>query len=103
AVDRAVGKLEHELHKRKTELGRRVGAPAPDEVVASLPEDAAASAPRIVKTKQFAMATMDADEASLQMDLLGHDFYVFTNDRTGRTAVVHRREDGDVGLIDQVD
>ncbi|HMQ28951.1 MAG TPA: ribosome-associated translation inhibitor RaiA [Acidimicrobiales bacterium] len=103
AVDRAVAKLEHQLHKLKTKLGRRAGAPAADEVVASLPEDAAASAPRIVKTKQFAITTMDADEASLQMDLLGHDFYVFTNDRTGRAAVVYRREDGDVGLIDQVD
>lgn len=103
AVDRAVEKLEHQLHKLKTKLARRAGAPDADAVVASLPEDAAPSVPRIVKTKQFAMTTMDAEEASLQMDLLGHDFYVFTHDRTGRTAVVYRREDGDVGLIDQVD
>lgn len=103
AVDRAVAKLEHQLHKLKTKLARRAGSPDAAAVVASLPEDAAPSVPRIVKTKQFAMATMDAEEASLQMDLLGHDFFVFTHDRTGRTAVVYRREDGDVGLIDQVD
>ena len=103
AVDRAVEKLEHQLHKLKTKLGRRAAEPGDDQIVTSLPDDAAASAPRIVKTKQFAMATMDAEEASLQMDLLGHDFFVFTHDRTGRTAVVYRREDGDVGLIDQVD
>ncbi len=103
AVDRAVEKLEHQLHKLKTKLGRRAAGPADDQIVTSLPDDAAASAPRIVKTKQFAMSTMDADEAMLQMDLLGHDFYVFTNDHTGRAAVVYRREDGDVGLIDQAD
>ncbi|MBL8777944.1 MAG: ribosome-associated translation inhibitor RaiA [Acidimicrobiales bacterium] len=103
AVDRAVEKLEHQLHKLKTKLGRRAASPGDDQIVTSLPDDAAASAPRIVKTKQFAMSTMDADEALLQMDLLGHDFYVFTNDRTGRAAVVYRREDGDVGLIDQAD
>lgn len=103
AVDRAVEKLEHQLHKLKTKLGRRAAEPGDDQIVTSLPDDAAASAPRIVKTKQFAMSTMDAEEALLQMDLLGHDFYVFTNDRTGRAAVVYRREDGDVGLIDQVD
>lgn len=103
AVDRAVEKLEHQLHKLKTKLNRRAGGPDHDEIVTALPDDAAASAPRIVKTKQFAMSTMDAEEASVQMDLLGHDFYVFTHVVTGRTAVVYRREDGDVGLIDQAD
>ena len=103
AIDRAVEKLEHQLHKLKTKLNRRTGSPDPDEIVTALPDDAAASAPRIVKTKQFAMSTMDAEEASVQMDLLGHDFYVFTNNSTGRAAVVYRREDGDVGLIDQAD
>ncbi|MCB1016792.1 MAG: ribosome-associated translation inhibitor RaiA [Acidimicrobiales bacterium] len=103
ALDRAVEKLEHQLHKLKTKLGRRTSGPGNDQFVATLPDDAAASAPRIVKTKQFAMSTMDAEDALLQMDLLGHDFFVFTNDRTGRAAVVYRREDGDVGLIDQVD
>lgn len=103
AVDRAVEKLEHQLHKLKTKLNRRAGSPDLDEIVTALPDDAAASAPRIVKTKQFAIDVMDAEEASVKMDLLGHDFYVFTNEGTGRAAVVYRREDGDVGLIDQAD
>src|SRR5687767_11422032 len=54
AIDRAVEKLEHQLHKLKTKLNRRTGSPDPDEIVTALPDDAAASAPRIVKTKQFA-------------------------------------------------
>ena len=43
---------------------------------------------------------MEPDAAALQMDLLDHDFYLFTNKVTGRNAVVYRREAGDVGLID---
>ena len=55
---------------------------------------------RIVKTKRFDMKPMTPEEAALQMDLLGHDFYFFNNAETGRTAVVYRRSEGDVGLID---
>ena len=43
---------------------------------------------------------MTPEEAALQMDMLGHDFYFFTNADTGVAAVVYRRNDGDVGLID---
>ena len=57
-------------------------------------------APRIVKTKRFEIKPMTPEEASLQMDLLGHDFYFFTNSETERAAVVYRRSDGYVGLID---
>jgi putative sigma-54 modulation protein len=56
---------------------------------------------RIVKTKQFAMKPMTPEEAALQMDLVGHDFFFFTNSDTDRAAVVYRRDDGDVGLIDE--
>jgi putative sigma-54 modulation protein len=55
---------------------------------------------RIVKTKQFAMKPMTPEEAALQMDLLGHDFYFFSNAETSRAAVVYRRGDGFIGLID---
>jgi putative sigma-54 modulation protein len=44
---------------------------------------------------------MPPEEAAQQMDLLGHDFFFFTNSRTDRAAVVYRRSDGDVGLIDE--
>jgi len=52
------------------------------------------------KTKTFDLDVVEPDAAALQMDLLDHDFYLFTNKLTGRNAVVYRREDGDVGLID---
>jgi putative sigma-54 modulation protein len=55
---------------------------------------------RIVKTKQFTVSTMCPDDAALQMDLLQHDFFLFTNTDTGAVAVLYRRDDGHLGLID---
>jgi putative sigma-54 modulation protein len=55
---------------------------------------------RIVKTKEFTIKPMSADEAVLQMDLLGHDFFLFTNSDSGRAAVIYRRNDGNFGLIE---
>jgi putative sigma-54 modulation protein len=55
---------------------------------------------RIVKTKQFALKPMSVHEATLQLELVGHDFFVFTNAETNRTNVVYRRKDGHYGLIE---
>lgn len=118
AVDRAVEKLEQQLYRLKTKLkgkprrGARV-QPPPDALV-PVPEasdgDGAGSgadgettydAPRVVKVKRFAMMPMTPEEAAVRMDLINHGFFMFTNVDTHRTAVVYRREDGDVGLIDE--
>jgi putative sigma-54 modulation protein len=56
--------------------------------------------PRIVKTKRFAIKPMLPDEAVLQMNLLGHDFFVFTNAESNQANVVYRRKDGNYGLIE---
>ncbi len=55
---------------------------------------------RIVRSKQFQMKPMSAEEAALQMDLLDHTFYVFTSADTGDINVVYRRRDGNYGLIE---
>ena len=55
---------------------------------------------RIVKTKQFALKPMSVNEATLQMELVGHGFFVFTNAESNRTNVVYRRNDGHYGLIE---
>ncbi len=119
AVDKAVAKLEHQLSKLKTKLARqRRGSgrdPTPPADGALLPDDMAAVAaseaqevapegqgpPRIVKVKRFATMGLTADEAAQRMDLMGHGFFFFTNLDTGRAAVVYRRDDGDIGLIDE--
>lgn len=119
AVDLCIEKLEQQLHRLKGKLdGRHHGGPkagkhhAPGlgriDVEPALSNGAAATAvmepdenvARIVKTKQFVMTPMSPDDAALQMDLLQHDFFLFTNADTGRAAVVYRRDDGHVGLID---
>jgi putative sigma-54 modulation protein len=117
AVDRVVDKLEHRMEKLK---GKLVGRSHPrrghnghnghsglngdagavldgDETDDAAPWDLGA---RIVKTKQFDIKPMTPEEAALQMELLGHDFFFFTNAETDRAAVVYRRADSNIGLID---
>lgn len=120
AIDMAYDKLEHQLHKLKTKLQNRhhgapkarsqagamgaVVAPEPEELGDLLVDDEVeGDGPKIVKSKRFAMFPMTAEEAAQRMDLIGHGFFFFTNAETSRAAVVYRREDGNVGLIDEAD
>ena len=113
AVDRAVEKLEHQIHKLKTKLHRRnhprraasVDSRSSPNALDSdnLESDEREQQIRIVKTKRFLMKPMPPEEAAQHMDLLGHGFFFFTNAETSRAAVVYRRSDGDVGLIDEAD
>lgn len=106
AIDRAAEKLEHQLHKLKTKMHRHEGAgessirldePLPISGDEPADED---NESKIVKKKQFVIDPITPDEAVLQMELLGHDFFLFTNAETNKSAVVYLRDDGDVGLID---
>ncbi len=54
----------------------------------------------IVRTKQFDLKPMDQEEAVLQMNMLGHDFYVFTDAESNGTNIVYKRKDGKYGLIE---
>ena len=56
--------------------------------------------PKIVKTKQFAVKPMSAEEAAAQLDLVGHDFFVFRNAESDEVNVIYRRRDGGYGLIE---
>jgi len=109
AVDRAVEKLEHRAQRLKGRLKARTTHNRRDASVDSTPDRASAhgavdhadeSHARIVKSKQFAIKPMTPEEAALQMELLGHDFFLFTNADTHKAAVVYRRSDGYIGLID---
>ena len=57
---------------------------------------------KIVRTKRFATKPMSAEEAILQMNLLGHQFYIFSNAETGESNVVYKRKSGDYGLIELI-
>ena len=54
----------------------------------------------IIRSKQFSLKPMDSEEAVLQMDLLGHDFFIFTDRETDGTSIVYKRKDGKYGLIE---
>ena len=100
-------KVEHQVKRLKD---KRVARTHPKrvrtqrvEVPAFDDEEEDQSGPqtaRIVKTKEFTIKPMTAEEAVLQMDLLGHDFFLFTSSETGRAAVIYRRNDGNFGLIE---
>jgi len=107
ALDLAVDKIGHQVarikekrvsrsHPRKRNGANGNGSAADGE----LEDDDDDSDAVIVRTKQFTAKPMDPGEAALQLQLLGHDFYLFTNSETGRAAVLYRRHDGDLGLIE---
>jgi putative sigma-54 modulation protein len=105
ALDRAVAKLEHQLHKLKTKLNRRnhggVKAAARNGRAETPTGEVDVADEQVVKVKRFVLTPMAPSDAALQMELLGHGFYYFANAETGRPAVLYRRDDGTVGLIEE--
>jgi putative sigma-54 modulation protein len=107
SIDLVFEKLERQVKKYRGKLVKHQGPdmasfaaegftlPAETEEVEEEP-----AMPRIVKTKQFMVKPMTPEEAALQLELVGHDFFVFTNSETNETAVVYRRRDGNYGLIE---
>ncbi|WP_320967811.1 ribosome hibernation-promoting factor, HPF/YfiA family [Hungatella hathewayi] len=92
--------LERQLKKYKNKLiDKKQSAPSFSE--AFLQEDASAEEEiKIVKSKKFAVKPMDPEEACVQMELLGHNFYVFLNADTEEVNVVYKRKGGTYGLIE---
>jgi putative sigma-54 modulation protein len=98
-------KVEHQVKRLKDKRVARVHPRRirSERVELPLEEDEEQEEPqpaRIVKTKEFTIKPMSAEEALLQMDLLGHDFFLFMSSETGRAAVIYRRNDGNFGLIE---
>jgi len=101
AIDRAVEVLEKQLKRFKGRLmGKRHTAlgPAPAPLEAEEAEEP--FTPEIVRVKRFEMKPMTPEDAALQMEALGHAFFVFENSDTGEINVIYRRKDGHYGLIE---
>jgi putative sigma-54 modulation protein len=91
------GKLtSHNAHVR----GSLPPEPAELEMALAMEEEEEEAGPQIVKTKQFGIKPMAPEEAALQMELIGHDFFVFRNAESNDTNVLYRRRDGNYGLIE---
>jgi|SRR5690625_1826193 len=104
AVDLVVDKLERQIRKYKTKVNRKFRQKgAPKHIFAELENESQKKEDEeieIVRTKRFNLKPMDSEEAILQMDMLGHAFFVFTNAETDATNVVYKRKDGKYGLIE---
>lgn len=100
SIDNVVEKLERQIRKHKTKLEKRMHESALRFSDITPLEPETDNEPKIVRTKKFAFKPMDAEEAVLQMDLLGHNFFVFMNSDTNEVNVVYKRKDGNYGLIE---
>ncbi len=117
SIDSVVNKLERQIRKHKTKLNRKFRQNdenlkaffVEDPIVASLAVDEDEDVEvevetdeyEIVRNKRFLLKPMDVEEAILQMNLIGHTFFVFSNVNTQQVNVVYRRDDGKYGLIEQ--
>jgi putative sigma-54 modulation protein len=108
SIDLVIEKLERQIRKHKTKISRQIrdtnvrelAKPSvPAIQVVNADEDEDDDLP-IVRTKRFNLKPMDAEEAVLQMDMLGHNFFVFANAQNNQVNVVYKRKDGKYGLIE---
>lgn len=99
AIDRAVDALESQIRKHKTKLQKRYKTNETIRFENIETPDVEEEGPKIVRIKRFGLKPMLAEEAVLQMDLLGHNFFVFLEGETNTVQVVYKRKDGNYGLI----
>ncbi len=106
SVDLVTDKLERQIRKFKTKINRKSREKGFPEFTAA-PVEAADGAEEtdapdltVVRTKRVSLKPMDSQEAILQMDMLGHNFFIFEDAETNGTSIVYRRRDGRYGLIE---
>jgi putative sigma-54 modulation protein len=99
SIDALVDKLERQVIRYRDKRRRRPGREDGGQPMDATPA-AEEPARNIVKVKQFAVKPMTPEEAVLQLELIGHDFFVFQNAETGELNVVYRRRDGNYGHIE---
>ena len=104
ALDKGIDILERQMKKLRTRLGRdlRKKPVAQEEPAEAAPEVEAVeeTEEKVIRVKRYAAKPMTVEDAILEMDLLGHSFYMFNNQESGMIATVYRRKDGGCGLIE---
>ncbi|CTE87674.1 ribosome hibernation-promoting factor, HPF/YfiA family [Streptococcus pneumoniae] len=102
SIDLVTDKIERQIRKNKTKIERKnknkvaTGQLFTDALV----EDSNVVQSKVVRSKQIDLKPMDLEEAILQMDLLGHDFFIYVDVEDQTTNVSYRREDGEIGLLE---
>ncbi len=99
AVDKCIDVLGRQLRKNKSRLEKRLRSGSLEELVAPVEEEIAEEDYTVVRTKQIPVKPITVEEAILQMNMVGHKFYMFTNADSGEVNVVYMRDDGKYGLL----
>lgn len=103
ALDKSIDNIERQIRKNKTKLRKKLRegvVPDADIAAASVAGEESEEPDIIIRTKKFEYTPMSPEEAIMQMNLLGHTFFVFNDSITEKTCVVYKRKDGNYGLIE---
>jgi putative sigma-54 modulation protein len=100
AIDKVSDKLERQIRKNKTRMQRRVNKNETIGFDLSFESAKEEDEQTIVKRKEIEMKPMSEEEAILQMNLIGHEFFVFRNVETGNVDILYARKDGNYGIIE---
>lgn len=107
AIDRTVDIIERQIRKNKTRLEKKIKREATlDDILingANYTEGEDVGEFKVVRRKRFQVKPMSEEEAILQMNLLGHNFYVFLNQETEETNIVYKRNDGNYAIIESIE
>ncbi len=98
AIDKTIGIMDRQIERFKAKHHPRKGGISPRKELAEEALETPTS--RIVKNKQFDIKPMSSDEAIEQMELLGHNFFLFVNNDTGKISLLYRRKDKNYGIIE---
>ena len=100
AVDKAIDVMERQIRKNKTKIKAKENKTKIDFSFIDIEEEEEPSETEIIKRKKIEVKPMDEEEAILQLELLGHEFYLFKNIDTNKEAVIYKRKNGGYGLIE---
>jgi putative sigma-54 modulation protein len=101
AIDDALAKMERQIHRHRTKLGKRIREDAFSDVPEFIEEDEQEeNGIEIVRRKTFPVRPMSVEDAAIQMELLGHSFFAFVNTDTDQVNVLYQRKDGGLGLLE---
>ena len=101
SIDLVVDKIERQIRRNKTKIEEKnrqkvaTGQIFTADLVEQVEEEV-----KVVRTKQVDLKPMDIEEAVLQLELLGHDFFIYTDAKDGTTNILYKREEGDLGLLE---
>ena len=100
SIDNVIAKVERQIIRHRTKLEKNLKVDAFDTPVPDYNEEEEDEGPKVVKVKRFSIKPMSEEEAILQMELVGHSFFVFMNAETNDINVLYKRNDGNLGLIE---